>query len=231
MPFDDLPEPPFTGTKDVEPELDDAARLHRLAVLLPRVGAEGQVPGDPRAAGGAELYDDAQELLDEIVAGELLQARGVYGYWPARADGDDIVARGRRRASASCASSPRTATRGRTAASPTTSRRPATTSARSPSPIHGADELVGALRGRARRLQAIMVKALADRLAEAFAEYLHQQVRARVVRAGRAALAEELLAERFRGIRPAFGYPGVPGSHREAQALRAPRTPSAPGSS
>ena len=64
-----------------------------------------------------------------------------------------------------------------------------------------------------------MVKALADRLAEAFAERLHEQSRARVVRARRARSAsEELIAERYRGIRPAFGYPACP-DHSEKATL------------
>ena len=52
-PFDDLPTPPFTGTRTVEPDARRARAVHRLAVLLPRLGSEGQVPGDPRAPGRA----------------------------------------------------------------------------------------------------------------------------------------------------------------------------------
>ena len=51
--FDDLPVPPFTGHREVEPSLAELVAVHRLAVLLPRLGPEGQVPGDPRQPGGA----------------------------------------------------------------------------------------------------------------------------------------------------------------------------------
>ena len=71
-----------------------------------------------------------------------------------------------------------TATRGRTARSPTTSRdRTATTSARSPWRVHGADELAARFEAEHDDYSAIMVKALADRLAEAFAEWLHERAR------------------------------------------------------
>ena len=65
--------------------------------------------------------------------------------------------------------------------------------------------------------RAIMVKALADRLAEAFAEYLHQRGAARLGLRARSRLApEELVEERYRGIRPAFGYPACPDHSAEA---------------
>ena len=88
-----VPPPPFTGARLVEPDLEVAARVRRLAVLLPRLGAEGQVPGDPRARRRrSELYDDALALLDEIVGRTARShARGVYGFWPACSDGDDVV--------------------------------------------------------------------------------------------------------------------------------------------
>ena len=133
LPFDDLPEPPFTGTRDGRAGARRARAVHRLAVLLPRLGPEGQVPGDPRAARPrASSTTTRRRCSTRSSRDGSLQARGVYGFWPAHADGDDVVAR-RARASASCASRPTTATAARTAASPTTSRRPATTSAPSPS--------------------------------------------------------------------------------------------------
>ena len=65
---------------------------------------------------------------------------------------------------------------------------------------------------------AIMVKALADRLAEAFAEYLHQQARRQWYEPDERLTSEELVAEQFRGIRPAFGYPACP-DHTEKGKL------------
>src|SRR5207247_7976660 len=66
--------------------------------------------------------------------------------------------------------------------------------------------------------RAIMVKALADRLAEAFAEYLHKLVRRAWYEPEEQLSTEELVAERFRGIRPAFGYPACP-DHTEKRKL------------
>ena len=83
----------------------------------------------------------------------------------------------------------------------------------------GADELADRFAAEHDDYRSIMVKALADRLAEAFAEHLHEERPPRVVRGGRAALAsEELIAESYRGIRPAFGYPACP-DHSEKRTL------------
>ena len=83
----------------------------------------------------------------------------------------------------------------------------------------GADELVDAFEAEHDDYRAIMVKALADRLAEAFAEYLHAARRARVgLRRDRAAPNDDLIAEQYRGIRPAFGYPACP-DHTEKRKL------------
>jgi 5-methyltetrahydrofolate--homocysteine methyltransferase len=77
---------------------------------------------------------------------------------------------------------------------------------------HGCDELVAQFNAEHDEYHAIMAKALADRLAEAFAEYLHHLVRTQVWRyeAPDAFSNEDLIAEKYRGIRPAFGYPACP---------------------
>jgi 5-methyltetrahydrofolate--homocysteine methyltransferase len=84
--------------------------------------------------------------------------------------------------------------------------------------IHGADELAAAYEAEHDDYHAIMVKALADRLAEAFAEYLHEQARREWYEVGPELSNEELIAERFRGIRPAYGYPACP-DHTEKRTL------------
>ena len=68
-----------------------------------------------------------------------------------------------------------------------------------------------------------MAKALADRLAEAFAEYLHEVARREWYETGEQAPKDNLIAERFRGIRPAFGYPACPDHSEKRQALRPAR--------
>ena len=160
------------------------------------------------------------ELLDEIVARRARCRRAA------------STASGRRtpRATTSCSTTARasvpapagrpTATRGRTARSPTTSRRPAaTTSARSRSAIHGADELAARFEAEHDDYRAIMAKALADRLAEAFAEWLHEQARREWYEPG------EQLVERGAGRRalprhPAgVRLPGLPRPHARSAKL------------
>jgi 5-methyltetrahydrofolate--homocysteine methyltransferase len=84
--------------------------------------------------------------------------------------------------------------------------------------IHGAEDLAAAFEARQDDYRAIMVKALADRLAEAFAEYIHLEARRAWFEPDADPLIEDLHAERFRGIRPALGYPASP-DHSEKQAL------------
>jgi 5-methyltetrahydrofolate--homocysteine methyltransferase len=79
----------------------------------------------------------------------------------------------------------------------------------------GADELVGWLEAEHDDYNAIMVKALADRLAEACAEWLHETVRREWYETGPRMANEELIRERYRGIRPAFGYPACPDHSRK----------------
>jgi 5-methyltetrahydrofolate--homocysteine methyltransferase len=84
---------------------------------------------------------------------------------------------------------------------------------------HGVDALVRKYRAEHDDYSAIMVEALADRLAEAFAEYLHQRVRV-VWGYGRqeSLTTEQMIAEEYRGIRPAAGYPACP-DHTEKRTL------------
>ena len=82
----------------------------------------------------------------------------------------------------------------------------------------GADELAKAYEAEHDDYRAIVAKALADRLAEAFAEYLHQQVRREWYAPDEQLSSEELIKERYRGTRPAFGYPACP-DHSEKRTL------------
>jgi 5-methyltetrahydrofolate--homocysteine methyltransferase len=84
--------------------------------------------------------------------------------------------------------------------------------------IHGADEIARSYEEAHDDYRAIMAKALADRLAEAFAEWLHAKVRREWYAPGEELSNDELIAERFAGIRPAFGYPACP-DHTEKAKL------------
>ena len=176
--------PPFTGTREVEPALAELVPFIDWQFFFHAWDMKGKFPAILDNPAAQELYDDATALLDELVRDGSLQARGVYGYWPAHSAGDDIVvgetrfcflrqqadhADGRPNRSLADYVAPADDTVGAFAVS-----------------IHGADELSSRYEAEHDDYRAIIVKALADRLAEAFAEWLHLRVRARVVRTGRA---------------------------------------------
>ena len=84
--------------------------------------------------------------------------------------------------------------------------------------MFGADELAARFEGEQDDYKAILTKAIADRLAEAFAECLHEETRRAWYEEGARSSSEELIAEGYRGIRPAFGYPACP-DHSEKSKL------------
>jgi 5-methyltetrahydrofolate--homocysteine methyltransferase len=179
---------------------------------------KGKFPAILEQPAARELWDDAQELLDEIVRDGLLQARGVYGFWPASSDGDDLVlADGTRfcflrQQSAYGDSRPNRGLADLVAPSGDHIGAFAVTTG------IGVDELAAKYEAEHDDYRSIMVKALADRLAEAFAEYLHEVARRDWYETGRKLSSDELVAERYRGIRPAFGYPACP-DHSEKRKL------------
>jgi 5-methyltetrahydrofolate--homocysteine methyltransferase len=84
--------------------------------------------------------------------------------------------------------------------------------------VFGADQVAARFEAERDDYRAILTKALADRFAEAFAEYLHERSRRAWYEQGPRSSNEELIAERYRGIRPAFGYPACP-DHTEKAKL------------
>ncbi len=215
--FDDLPSPQFTGTRPIEPDLATLRGYVDWQFLFHAWELKGKFPAILELPAARELFDDAQTLLDEIVAGGLLQARGVYGFWPARADGDDLVlGEGTRfcflrQQSAYGDSRPNRCLADFVSADGDHVGAFAVG-------IHGADALAARAEADHDDYRAIMVKALADRLAEAFAESLHQRARREWYEPEERLSSDELIAERFRGIRPAFGYPACP-DHTEKRKL------------
>jgi 5-methyltetrahydrofolate--homocysteine methyltransferase len=207
--FDDLPVPAFTGTQLVEPDLRRLRELIDWQFYFLAWELKGKYPAILEQPAARELFDDANVLLEEIIDGGLLRARGVYGFWPARADGDDIALDEGPRFPMLRQQVSRTDTR------------PNWCLADFVAPagdhvggfavcIAGADELARRYEAAGDDYRSISVKALADRLAEASAEYVHLQARRAWYEPGAEPTIEELHAERFRGIRPAFGYPACP---------------------
>jgi 5-methyltetrahydrofolate--homocysteine methyltransferase len=216
--FDDLSTPAFTGPKVVEPDLETLREYIDWQFFFHAWELKGKFPAILDQPAARELYDDAQELLDEIVSKKLLRARGVYGFWPASSDGDDVVlADGTRfcflrQQSAYGDSRPNRSLADVVAPAGDHLGAFAVTAG------IGVDELAARYEAEHDDYRAIMVKALADRLAEAFAEYLHEVARREWYESGSKLSAEDLAAERFRGIRPAFGYPACP-DHSEKRKL------------
>jgi 5-methyltetrahydrofolate--homocysteine methyltransferase len=182
---------------------------------------------DPTVGAAArELYENATDLLGRIAREGLLTARGVYGFWPAASDGDDVVLYADENRKAELA---RFHFLRQQTAQPDGRPNLCLADFVAASGDHvggfavtagiGADELAATFEAEHDDYHAIMVKALADRLAEAFAEYLHELARQDwgYELAGRWA-SDELIAERYRGIRPAFGYPACP-DHTEKRTL------------
>jgi len=215
--FDDLAVPEFTGTRVVEPDLATLREFVDWQFFFHAWDLKGKFPAILEQPAARELYDDAQALLDEIVVGRLLQARGVYGFWPAASEVDDVVVDGTRfsflRQQSAYGDS-----------------RPNRCLADFVAPVGdhlgafavtagiGADELAARFAAEHDDYRAIIVKALADRLAEAFAEYLHEVARRAWYETGPKLTNDELIDERYRGIRPAFGYPACP-DHSEKRKL------------
>ena len=215
---DDVSPPPFTGTRTLEPALEELREVIDWTFFFAAWELKGSYPQilDHTTFGpqARELFADANELLDEIVAAGSLQARATYGFWRANSEGDDIVL-------ANGVTLPmlrQQAERG--ADDPNRSLADFVAPMETGLADHvgafavtaglGCDELVKRYEAEHDDYRAIMVKALADRLAEACAEWLHAKVRRDWYAPDERLSNEDLIAERYRGIRPAFGYPACP---------------------
>ncbi|MDO4246201.1 MAG: methionine synthase [Deinococcus sp.] len=191
---------------------------------------------DPlRGEEARKLFDDAQAMLRRVMADGSLQARGVIGLWPAQRRGDDIVVEsqwlmvdGEKQRPSTINHQPSTLHTLRQQRDQHTPNL-ALADYIAPSGDHigafavgifGAEELAREFEAQHDDYNAILVKAVADRLAEAFAEKLHRDVR--VEHWGYApdeALDNtDLIKERYQGIRPAPGYPAQP-DHTEKRTI------------
>jgi 5-methyltetrahydrofolate--homocysteine methyltransferase len=238
-----IDKPQFIGTRVLDPfpleKLVDYIDWSPFFLTWELKGKYPKIFSDPNVGEEArKLYDDARKLLDEIVAKKLLTARGVYGFWPAAAMGDDVALYADEKRDREIL---RVHTlrqqwqrKGQSEfraladyVAPLDSGRQDYLGAFAVTAGHGVDELVAKYHADHDDYGAIMVKALADRLAEAFAECLYAQARRDWGYGGEENLTnEDLIAEKYRGIRPAPGYPACP-DHTEKgplfQLLDAPR--------
>jgi 5-methyltetrahydrofolate--homocysteine methyltransferase len=224
--------PAFTGTRSVDVDLAELVPYIDWTFFFAAWELKGRFPGildHPQHGHAArDLYDHATKLLNRIVTGKLLRARGVYGFWPANSDGDDIVVYGDgnrelvrfpmlRQQEVIADDKPNRSLADFVA--PVDSGSTDYIGAFAVTAGHGVDDLVRRFETEHDDYSAIIVKALADRLAEAFAEYLHAQARRDFGYGATEQFSnDDLIAEKYRGIRPAFGYPACP-DHAEKQRL------------
>jgi 5-methyltetrahydrofolate--homocysteine methyltransferase len=245
--FDNLPKPEFVGIRALSSEVTTLNTQHSaritLAELVPLIDwtpffhtweLRGVYPKilqhEKYGEEARKLFADAQALLEKIVSGKLLQPRAVYGLFPANRAGDDVelfsdeprekaltTFHFLRQQIAKDDGTPNwcladfIAPKQRTANDHIGAF--AVTSG------HGLKELVDKFKADHDDYNAIMAEALADRLAEAFAEFLHKRVRdewgyGRMERL----TTEDFIAEKYCGIRPAAGYPACP-DHTEKGIL------------
>jgi len=170
-----------------------------------------------------ELLDDARKLLDRIVEKKLIRASGVFGIFPATRKGEDVeirVGSGTRMLHFLRQQGTKTdGSRNLSLADFISAKREDFIGLFAVTAGIGADVLAKEFERDHDDYSSIMVKALADRLAEAFAEKLHQDVRAIWgYGEGESLSIDELIREKYRGIRPAPGYPSCP-DHTEKKAL------------
>ncbi len=250
----DIPKPAFTGTRALSSSakseiLNPKSQILPLSTLVPYIDwtpffqtweLKGKYPRifeDPTVGVEAKrLFDDARALLDRIVGENLLEARGVYGFFPANSQGDDIIVytddsrtkertrfhalrqQWRRKGQEVFYSLADYIAPGEVAAA-TGHAREDYIGAFAVTTGLGCDELAKKFDADLDDYNSILTKALADRLAEAFAEHLHAQAR----RDWGFGVAEnlspdDLIEEKYRGIRPAPGYPAQP-DHTEKRTI------------
>jgi 5-methyltetrahydrofolate--homocysteine methyltransferase len=234
------PRPEFLGVRVYFPRKISSRDLIEYIDWSPFFHAwelRGRYPAifdDPKVGKEAgELFDDAQELLKRIAAKDLLRPRGVYSFWPANAVGDDVhvyadEARTEKIATFYFLRQQMQKPPGQFDHCLADYIAPIDGGQKPPLQdylggfavsIHGADELAEEFKRQHDDYSAIMTKALADRLAEAFAEYLHKEARIAWGFGRHEQLSNaDLIREKYRGIRPAAGYPACP-DHAEKRTL------------
>ncbi|HET7501458.1 MAG TPA: vitamin B12 dependent-methionine synthase activation domain-containing protein, partial [Kofleriaceae bacterium] len=233
-----VPVPAFLGTRNVSVPLAELVPWIDWSPFFHTWELSGRYPAildDPRKGDAArKVFADGRALLDRIVAEGLLTARGTYGFFPAGSTADDEIVVFE---PSSGGPGPGAARRelARFAMPRQLEDKPVCLSlADFVAPVGGYPDHIGgfivtagigtdALAAAFERdhddYSAIMAKALADRLAEAFAEYLHHRARVDWGYGASEPLAmADILAENYRGIRPAFGYPACP-EHRPKGTL------------
>ena len=233
----DPPKPTFLGVRTFAPY--DLAELVRFIDWTPFFASwelVGRFPAilDDEVVGEAarDLYADAQAMLKKIVDENWFEARGVVGFWPANADGDDIVlyADDTRAAEIGRLHSLRqqmskSGAKGNGALADFVApvgTRPDYVGGFAVTAGHGEAQIAQRFKEAGDDYSAILAAALADRLAEAFAEALHRRVRTELwaYASDEPFELDAMIGETYRGIRPAPGYPAQPDHTEKATLFR-----------
>ncbi|MGO2415226.1 MAG: vitamin B12 dependent-methionine synthase activation domain-containing protein, partial [Cobetia crustatorum] len=233
------PAPSFTGLKVFDHyNLDELIECidwtpffmsWQLAGKYPKI-LEDAVVGEAARA----LFADAKVMLRKLVDEKVLTARGVIGFWPVNGIDDDTLEvyadESRTKVIEHLHHIRQQMTKNRDGIcysladfiAPKASGKPDWIGGFAVTTGHGADELAKQYEDAGDDYSAIMVKALADRLAEAFAERLHERVRKEFwgYDADESLDNEAMIAEKYRGIRPAPGYPACPDHTEKATLFR-----------
>ena len=229
------PAPRFVGTQRFEMPISDLIDTIDWTPFFSVWELSGKFPAileDAKVGEAARgLYADAKEMLRQIIAERWFQAHGVIGFWPANSEGDDILLFADEQRAAPIAALhtlrqqlPRREGQANVAladfVAPRASGLADYIGAFAVTAGIGEEVVVDRFKHANDDYSAIMAKALADRLAEALAERLHQRVRREFwAYAPDETLANsELIAEKYRGVRPAPGYPAQP-DHTEKTTL------------
>ena len=238
----DPPKPSFIGKKTFTAwDLADLARHIDWSPFFASWELIGRYPqileDDVVGEAARDLWRDAQAMLARIVQEGLVEARGVVGFWPANADGDDIVLytdetrttelarlhslRQQMAKDKSQAEGGRANVALADFIAPVGTR-PDWIGGFAVTAGHGEAEIAKAFKDKGDDYSAIMAAALADRLAEAFAEALHRRVRTELwgYAPDEPFDIDALIAEQYRGIRPAPGYPAQPDHTEKATLFR-----------
>ncbi len=233
------PEPTFLGTKTfVQYPLDELVeridwtpffRTWELAGTYPKIMNDPVVGEHARA-----LFNDAQEMLKRIVDEKLLEARGVIGFWPANSDGaEDVMLYGPDRVNEPLATltflrQQVNKSEGRAHycladfIAPQDSGKTDYLGGFAVTTGHGIEGPLAEFEKQNDDYNSILLKALADRLAEAFAERMHERVRREFwgYAPDEALENTDLIREKYRGIRPAPGYPACPDHSQKPTLFR-----------
>lgn len=226
------PRPSFLGVREIAADLATLARYIDWTPYFASWDLIGRYPAiledDVVGEAARALWKDTQAILQRMIGEQWIRAKGVVGFWPANQSGDDVIVWRDENRTTELArfhmlrqQMEKTNEKGQFSLSDFVAPEGrdyiggfAVTAG------HGELEKAKEFVDAGDDYSSIIVKALADRFAEAFAEYLHEKVRRELwgYAADEALTNEDLIAEKYRGIRPAPGYPSQP-DHTEKKTL------------